>query len=69
MPLFDDLGNRKYKYKILTEIIHKDKELRDFLDDQGDIGWEAVHLEMEKDTDLEGKPCRWYRIVFKTRVA
>lgn len=64
MAIFDILDNRKFRYKILSEIIYKDKELKDLLDEQGSLGWEAVHLEMERTEHL-GKPCRSYRIVFK----
>ena len=41
-------------------------ELKDLLDEQGSLGWEAVHLEMERTEHL-GKPCRSYRIVLKAR--
>ena len=66
MAIFGNLENRKFRYKILSEIIFKDKELKDLLDEQGSLGWEAVHLEMERTEHL-GKPCRSYRIVLKAR--
>ena len=36
---------KKFRYKVLSEIIYTNKELMDFLNDQGDIGWEAVNVE------------------------
>jgi hypothetical protein len=65
MAIFDT--KNKFRYKVLTTMVYKDKQLEEFLDDQGEMGWEAVSLEVDYKKDLKDKPCRWYRVVFKAR--
>ena len=65
MAIFDT--KNKFRYKVLTTMVYKDKQLEEFLDDQGEMGWEAVNLEVDYITDAKDKPCRWYRVVFKVR--
>ena len=66
MGIFDNKKNKKYRYKVLTEMVRNDKELQEFLNDQADLGWRPVNFTVEKITDLEDVPCRFYRIIFES---
>ena len=57
---------KKFRYKVISEIIYTNKELMDFLNDQGDIGWEAVNVESSDFKDVKGKRCLHCTIVFKS---
>ena len=47
-------------------MVRNDKELQEFLNDQADLGWRPVNFTVEKITDLEDVPCRFYRIIFES---
>ncbi len=66
MGIFDNISDRKYRYKVLTEFIYDDKALQELLNDQGDMRWRTINLSYERTTDLEDNPCRLYRIVLES---
>ena len=65
MAIFSE---KKFIYKIVTEMVYNDEELQELLDSSGEAGWEAVNLEVQYEKDFDNTPCRHYRIVFKSSV-
>ena len=65
MALFDD-ERKGFRYKVLEETCYHYDELVKFLDEQGELGWEAFHiLDSNRDKDEDGRSYRIYRVVFK----